>query len=141
MLIYRAKLPNDKSYIGCTSRSLSERQRNHKNKALKKNSQLPFHRAIRFYGFDSIVWEILFETEDHKTLLAKEIELISLYQTKGIKGYNVTFGGEGTLGFKYHLGKKQSEATLAKRREITPGKKVFVIDCKNKICTEYKLST
>lgn len=134
MLVYKATFPNGKIYIGCTVQTLERRKQSHKCSALKKNSSLYFHRAISKYGFENITWDILFQTDDHKKLLDAEIKFIDLYKSN-IIGYNLTKGGQGTLGSKHNLGKKRT--LEQKNNNKKPGKIVFLINCKNKTCIKY----
>jgi DNA invertase Pin-like site-specific DNA recombinase len=50
--------------------------------------------AINKYGFDSIKWEIIYETNDINILNKKEIEFIIKYDSVK-NGYNITNGGDG----------------------------------------------
>lgn len=51
-------------------------------------------RAIKKYGFDSIEWSILFESEDENLINQKEKEFIFLYDSVK-QGYNISKGGDG----------------------------------------------
>lgn len=133
MLVYKAELPNGKMYIGCTSADkLAHRIRGHKHKALKTDIQLPFYRAIRKYGWNSIKWDVIFETDSHQELLQKEIELIKRFDCKVPNGYNVTDGGEGTLGLtSWSKGKKFSKKHRDNMRKSSIKKKTVVINLQN----------
>lgn len=66
----------------------------HKNSL--KRSQSILHKAIRKYGWDSFVWEVVCECSSREELDQAEIEHINLYdchQSNG-KGYNMTKGGD-----------------------------------------------
>lgn len=140
MVIYRATLPNGKSYIGCSSRSLNERQRGHKCSALTRKSKLPFHRAIRKYGFENINWEIIYETDSHSKLLSKEIELISKLNTVVPNGYNITLGGEGSLGSTHCRGLKKSIEAINNMREASRSqmKPCVLVNCTDKTVKTYE---
>lgn len=119
-VIYRAtNTVNGKYYIGYAV-DFEKRKNEHLYKA-KRNERQYFHNAIRKYGEDSFTWEILKED----ATLEDEIFFIEKYQSFYTyeKGYNLTKGGEGKLGFipheetreklrKSHTGKKPTEKQL-----------------------------
>lgn len=91
MVIYKAEFPNGKVYIG-KSKSFDDRKLKHYYSTRYYNTKLT--KAINKYGFDSINWEILYQTDDLQDLNEKEIELIKAYNS--IKdGYNISTGGDG----------------------------------------------
>ena len=90
-VIYKAEFPNGKVYIG-KSKDFDSRKIKHSYSTRYYNTKLT--NAINKYGFDSIKWEIIFETEDINIINQKEIEFISKYDS--IKnGYNTSTGGDG----------------------------------------------
>lgn len=102
--IYKAtNLLNGKPYIGFDS-AWPKRQKEHLRLAFNSNSSshsTVFHRAIRKYGPSAFVWEILYASEDtHHTLNVMESRLIQENRSHYIygHGYNMTLGGEGSLG-------------------------------------------
>jgi hypothetical protein len=72
----------------------------HCNDALVRRTPYAFAKAIRKYGIDDWVTEILHLVAnwDEATLL--EIQEIARHKTYGRGGYNMTCGGEGILGVK-----------------------------------------
>jgi len=130
MVIYKLTFPNNKVYIGQTSRSLSERwkQHCHDHKFPYKKSRL--YTAWKKYGTDSIKLEVLAEATSIEELNSLEQEFIKLCKSTDIEyGYNLKSGGsngkwneaskkafsESKKGIKTHsdefykeLGKKQS---------------------------------
>lgn len=98
-LVYRATSPNGKIYIGITVTSLKERKRRHMRDT-NSGSRLPFHAAIRKYGADNILWEILDTAASWKELCELERGHIAAYYAT-TNGYNLTLGGEGTYGLKH----------------------------------------
>lgn len=97
-VIYKVtNLINKKVYIGQTI-DLEQRKRNHKSESYNQKSsgyKCAFHSAIRKYGWDNFVWEILEEiTDDLDEMNARERYYIALFNSY-YKGYNETFGGEG----------------------------------------------
>lgn len=99
---------NGKVYIGFDSK-FPRRIRGHKSKYNKRNSK--FYYAIRKYGWDNFEWDIIYQSKDMvHTLNEMENYFINQYDSY-YSGYNSTFGGEGTKGFKFseESKKKMSE--------------------------------
>lgn len=116
-LVYKAtNRINNKAYIGWT-KNLDDRKRRHKKRS-KNNGGEVFHQAIDKYGWDNFEWEILYEGDDANL---KEVELIAEHKTHYSQhGYNLTFGGEGTLGSKRSEESRQKSSISAKNRIVTP---------------------
>lgn len=90
-VIYKAEFPNGKLYIG-KSKKFDDRKIKHSYSTRYYNTKLT--NAIKKYGFDSIKWEVIFETDDIDILNQKEKEFILKFNS--IKnGYNITPGGDG----------------------------------------------
>jgi group I intron endonuclease len=87
-----------------------------------KNYNCHFYRAIRKYGVNNFLWEVIYQSWD-KTYCLNEMEtkFIKEYNTF-LNGYNMTKGGEGTLGKKSWLGRKHSDETKIKISESAKGK-------------------
>lgn len=104
-IVYRAiNKINGKMYIGITCRKLKERIRHHKYEAHKKNGltyNTPFKRAIRKYGIDNFIFEIIEKDLTQEEASEKEIYYIKKYKTYykycNSNGYNATIGGETTI--------------------------------------------
>lgn len=92
-LIYCAKFPNGKLYIGKAT-DLRGRQRAHKLNAKTGNSR--FYSAIRKYGFENIVWSVLEMTEDESTSYELEIKHI-LAQKSNQKDYGYNMLAESSI--------------------------------------------
>lgn len=99
--IYKAtNTINGKVYIGFDS-NYPSRIKGHKISALKKYSDTHFHKAIRKYGWDNFTWEIIYQSIDgNHTLNVMEGYFITEHDSY-YTGYNMTLGGEGSLGHKY----------------------------------------
>ena len=108
---------NGKRYIGYTSKKLEERWEGHKKGAIK-NSNVIFHKAIRKYGAENFVPEVLFVEESLAG--AKETEILLILDR--CPEYNMTFGGDGVQGYKYTDEDKQKirRNTPVKRGEEHP---------------------
>lgn len=90
-IVYIARnFHNNKTYIGVTKRTLAVRRRQHILQA-KKNTILPFHRAIAKYGEESFEFSILETFNDVKAAFAAEERLIRELKPD----YNVSRGGRG----------------------------------------------
>lgn len=100
MLIYKVTNKiNQKSYVGKTELSLSKRKSNHLSDT-KRGCEFAFHRALRKYGEENFVWEIVEDSIEDRILLDdKEKFYIALYESFGPKGYNMSEGGEGQTGW------------------------------------------
>lgn len=86
---------NNKSYVGMSSRSLEARWNSHLS-AVRQNSTFRFHSAIRKYGVDSWIKEVIFTTEDILEARKYEEKYISENNLTNIKyGYNAKPGGCG----------------------------------------------
>jgi group I intron endonuclease len=90
--IYKAtNKENGKFYIGKTSYDkLYKRKATHKWYANNTNTNLPFPNALRKYGIEKFIWEILEECDKNK---AGEREIYWIQNLK--PHYNATLGGDG----------------------------------------------
>ena len=110
--VYKHTTPSGKVYIGITGDSVENRWRN--GKGYKNNFH--FSNAIKYYGWENIKHEILFEELSKEEAEKKEIELISYYKSNNKKyGYNIENGGN-SIG-------KHSEEVKAKIRSSNKNKK------------------
>lgn len=103
---------NGKVYIGQTSFNVGKRWK--EGRGYKTGI---FKRAIEKYGWDNFKHDIIKEglTKEEANLL--EITLIKEYKELGIS-YNITDGGEGSLGYRH------SEETRRKMSVKGKGKKI-----------------
>ncbi len=113
MLIYKAtNLINGKCYIGQTSKSLEERIKGHlKFSSYYKNMLIC--RALKKYGIRNFSWEIIQECSSKTEMDEKERYYIERYNSRYPSGYNLTDGGEGTLG-KKHTRKSKRKMSKSK---------------------------
>lgn len=111
-IVYVHISPSNKLYIGITSKTLDERAKKGRN----YQGQY-FSRAIQKYGWDNIQHIVLLEGLSKEVACECEKYLIAKYQTNNSKyGYNLTMGGDGTLG------KKLSEESKRKIGDGNRGK-------------------
>lgn len=98
--VYIHTTPSGKKYIGITSQPVNARWRN--GKGYKYNSY--FAKAIRKYGWDNILHEVVAENLSEDCAKDMEIALIKQYNTTDRSlGYNISAGGDGTVGV-HHFG-------------------------------------
>lgn len=111
--LYMLSSPEGKSYIGITSAKVAHRWQEHLRAAIK-GSKLAIHAAIRKYGWESVERKVV-AIGEFEYIKELEQKAISAFETKSPDGYNLTDGGDGTLG-AYHSDearKKNSEAVKA----------------------------
>jgi len=104
-------------------KSLKLRWNEHKRDAIK-GIDTHFYRAIRKYGADDFISEILEQNIDRNKLADREKYWIEHYDTYS-NGYNSTKGGDGTNGFKH------TPETKLKISRSNKGKKKTIEHCKN----------
>lgn len=92
-----------KIYIGKSQSTVQERWKEHCRTAFLPSHgdyNFPFHRAIRKYGPEDFIIEIIDETSDSELLKEKEKEWIAYYNSY-YEGYNSTLGGDGNCRYNY----------------------------------------
>lgn len=87
---------NNKVYIGQTQYTIEKRWKEHCYSAFELNIDYPLYKAMRKYGSDNFIIEII-EEVNNKLLNDKEIYWIGFYHSYAPlgQGYNATRGGEG----------------------------------------------
>ena len=90
---------NGKAYIGKTAQHNVEKRRI--NQHLDGNGSLVLGPAVKKYGKNAFAYEILHDGIIPELLDSYEIEAIKKYNTLQPNGYNLTIGGEGTVGYKF----------------------------------------
>lgn len=98
---------NDKSYIGWTD-NLERRWKQHKRPS---SESLCLRNAIQKYGLDVFTLEVLETCESDTYAKLLEIAAIKGFNTKTPNGYNMTDGGEGTMG---RLHSEESKQKMSK---------------------------
>lgn len=141
-----------KSYIGFDS-CWPNRKKSHKNRMCEKNN-IKFYNALRKYGWDNFIWEVIYQSLDGKHCLSVMEPFFIKENNSFCDGYNSTLGGEGVIGYKHNdekrkkigliaTGRKQSKETINKRVENiklfwSKNQKVISIEQKNKISKTLK---
>lgn len=84
---------NGKCYVGIT-RNIEQRWNNHKGKTKIQNEKKPLPMAMKKYGLNNFVFEIVEEIECIKEARSKEIFYISEFKSLWTEnGYNISPGG------------------------------------------------
>ena len=94
MAAYISAILNNKSYIGLTTRTLKERKLEHLRHLDIENTY--FHKAIKKYGKDNFIWEVLNDT-------ANTIEELQELEIKYIKELNTLFNFVFLTFMKFYL--------------------------------------
>lgn len=111
MIIYKATNKiNYKIYIGKTTNPLKKRISQHKGNI--KSAKSVFHKALKKYGIENFIFEIVCNCKDEQELSDMEIAKIKEYNSTNIKiGYNRHLGGTGANSGENHpfFGKKRKD--------------------------------
>ena len=106
MIIYKAtNKENGKIYIGQSVETLAKRKAIHIRDANNNNS-LYFHKALRKYGVDNFKWQVICICPNIDILNEQEVYYIAFYDSFN-NGYNLTKGGDGTVGYKFSEEQKE----------------------------------
>lgn len=119
---FHTNIDNNKVYVGITSQKIASRWgKNGKNYLEKKKDgdfvQPKFARAILKYGWEGFTHTIFAEGLSREEACLMEMTLIALYDSIE-NGYNITKGGEGTIGVVI------SEEECKKRSERFKGRRM-----------------
>ncbi len=104
---------NKKKYVGQTIKPINVRWYQH---GLETSQVSCLRNAVNKYGKEKFSIEVLHECNTKEEMDFVEIFYISLLNTKAPEGYNLTDGGEGSIGLitTEATKKKQSAAKLGK---------------------------
>lgn len=129
--VYRHINPiNGKVYVGITKLSLSDRW--NKGKGYKRCKL--FYRAIQKYGWNNLLHCIVSSHLNKEVACLLEQHLIKYYKSKGLS-YNITDGGEGTIGFTMP---EEAKRKISKYLHETRGKAVLQYTLDGKFIKEFK---
>ena len=91
----------NKSYIGICN-NYNRRMREHRTKLKKhKHENRYLQSSWDKHGESSFEWFVIKDNVDMCDIHRYEKMLISMFETKGENGYNLTDGGAGVLGYKH----------------------------------------
>lgn len=110
-VVYVKHFENGKKYVGATN-NFKRRMQEH-NKRARRGDTAPLYIAMRKYEHET---EIVFESENYDEVLKYERIIIRNFKDLGYELYNLTEGGDGTLGYKH------TEETRQKLREANLGR-------------------
>lgn len=119
---FHTNIDNNKVYVGITSQKITSRWGKNGKKYLEKKKdgdfvQPKFARAILKYGWEGFTHTIFAEGLSCDEACLMEMTLIELYDSAE-NGYNITKGGEGTIGVVI------SEEECKKRSERFKGRRM-----------------
>lgn len=114
-IIYKITNSIDKKvYIGQTINSLESRISKHISLANKDSNRTYLHRALKKHGKYNFEWEIIKYCYSKEELDEMEFNYIKQYNSMVPNGYNMTMGGEGTIG---------RQCSFITRKKISESKK------------------
>lgn len=122
-------IKNGFKYIGITTQGYLKRFKDHLNSAFGKQHtyNYVFYRAIRKYGKESFEIKLLEECNTEHEMKEKEKHYIEKHNTfvnnENARGYNMTLGGEGTLGRIQSEETRKKIGNTRKERGIQPWNK------------------
>lgn len=114
--VYKLTSPSDKTYIGITCQPINKRWMG--GKGYRKCPAI--FKAIKKYGWENFKKEILYENLSEEEAKQQEISLIKTLKSNIKKyGYNLTEGGDGTLGRRFTEEQKKQISEKNKGRAIS----------------------
>jgi group I intron endonuclease len=131
MILYTAtNILNQKVYVGITKKTFSKRIDDHIRSVIK-GSLVAFHRAIRKYGIIYFDWKIVKNNIASVSDLKKhEIDLIRYLKQEDVVLYNMTNGGDGTIGLKFSNERKKKISNALSGRTLSNEHKKNLSDSK-----------
>jgi group I intron endonuclease len=112
--LYRITSPSNKQYIGIASKGMRFRWSVHVSES-RAGSNTALHKAIRKYGPDVFVKEVLV-VADYDYIKELESKAIEIFKTFTPNGYNLTRGGDGTVGRIFTDEQKKAISVATKKR-------------------------
>lgn len=124
-IVYKVKFPNNKVYIGISSKGLEKRKKSHYKK-MESGEGWKFYNALRKYQ-NKETWEIIDTANCWEALCCLEQIYIKYYDSCN-KGYNCTSGGDGMFSpceetrKKMSLWQKGKKLTKEHRKKLSEAK-------------------
>lgn len=130
-IVYKITFPNNKVYIGITNGTLEQRKKEHFSR--KNNGYTnAIYNALRKYN-NQEKWDILDNCSSYEEAKIKEKHYIKTFKSNNNKfGYNMTAGGDGTVGYKFSDLQKQRMSKSHKTDSAINVSKSNLLKMKNK---------
>ena len=132
-IVYMHTCPNGKKYIGITCKSPNGRWEGGTGYSAK--TQPVMYNAIQKYGWENVEHKILYQGLTYEKAIEMEKQLIAQHKTNCKRygdafGYNMTDGGEGTLGHTVsaEARKRIGEATRGRTGDMCPNSRAVICD-------------
>ena len=120
---------NGKVYVGITSRLPRRRLNDHRSRARLGDSSRLYH-SMRRHGLTQFVIRPVAGAKTWEDLLALEQILIAQYNSRDdAVGYNMTDGGDGTLGWVPSSLTRERIAAASRRQMSQPGAREHLSRC------------
>lgn len=110
-------LINNKKYVGQTI-NIEQRWKNHIKDSTKLVSRY-LYRAMNKYGIENFKFEVIEDNIPINLVSEREVHWISELNTKAPNGYNMTDGGEGSVGRKMSEHTKQVLLDYKKNNKVS----------------------
>ena len=88
----------DLVYRGITNKTIEHRWKTHLWQASKDTPEQYVHRVMRKYGVENFHVQKMYENPDYEECKKWEINTLAGMKKAGLKTWNLTSGGDGTLG-------------------------------------------
>lgn len=125
MIVYRCTcIESGKSYVGVTTKTLKERMSRHMRESVINKSKSIFHKAIKRYGREQFVWEVLDNVMFVDSMFALERYYIEKLNTLSPNGYNLSPGGMGCVGYKWSAEDRLKLSESRKNQSAETRKKI-----------------
>jgi len=115
---------NGKVYIGFTSKKEDRYNSHQKQSKQSKHSKKILYCAVKKYGWENFKFDIIYQSLEYEyCLTVMEPFFINEYDSFN-RGYNMTEGGEGRVGFKhseetkYKIGSRTRGINLPKEHKL-----------------------
>ena len=122
--VYEHVSPSGRKYVGISS-NLSDRWKSKGRNYCTYNSI--FKKAIEKYGWDNIQHNVVVSNVGFKTACNMEKDFIAFNKAKGIS-YNITDGGEGTLG---RVPSEETRSKISKANKGVPPSQLAIMNSIN----------
>lgn len=128
---------NNKSYIGFDGNYPSRINQHYYVHRSKNCPDYPFYNALKKYGWDNFTYEVIYQSNDLSHTLNKMENHFIVENESHVsqKGYNVTWGGQGTFG-KLQSEKNKIEQSI-RRKEANQKSNWYNNGLENRFCIDH----